>query len=63
MTLTKTIIMEFENYMKKQDWTQAQAAEKIGCSREHLSRILRGQKNPSTKLLDAMESIIKERNE
>lgn len=59
MTLTKTIIMEFENYMKAQDWTQATAAEKIGCSREHLSRVLRGQKNPSSKLLDNMEEVIK----
>lgn len=59
MTLTKTIIMEFENYMKTQDWTQATAAEKIGCSREHLSRVLRGQKNPSSKLLDNMEEVMK----
>lgn len=58
MTLTKTIIMEFENYMKSQGWTQTTAAEKIGCSREHLSRVLRGQKNPSSKLLDNMEEII-----
>ena len=59
MTITKLIINEFENYMKAQGWTQAQAAEKIGCSREHLSRVLRGQKNPSTRLLEAMEAIIK----
>lgn len=59
MTITKLIINEFENYMKQQDWTQAEAANKLGCSREHLSRILRGQKNPSTKLLETMEAIIK----
>ena len=59
MTITKLIVNAFENYIKEQGWTQAQAAEKIGCSREHLSRILRGKKNPSTKLLEAMESTIK----
>jgi transcriptional regulator with XRE-family HTH domain len=60
MTITKTIIMEFENYMKKNNLTQAEAAEKIGCGREHLSKILRGLKNPSSKLLDAMEATMKE---
>lgn len=59
MTITKLIINEFENYMKQQGWTQTEAANKLGCSREHLSRILRGQKNPSTKLLETMEAIIK----
>lgn len=59
MTITKLIINEFENYMKQQGWTQTEAANKLGCSREHLSRVLRGQKNPSTKLLETMEAIIK----
>lgn len=59
MTATKSIITEFENYMKQQGWTQTDAAEKLGCSSSHLSRILRGEKNPSTKLLDKMESIFK----
>ncbi len=58
MTITKTIILEFENYMKKYNLTQQQAAEKIGCSREHLSRVLRGLKNPSTTLLDKMEEVV-----
>ena len=60
MTITKLIIIKFENYMKYQGWTQNEAAEKIGCSGAHLSRILRGEKNPSTKLLDNMEAVFKE---
>lgn len=44
-------------YYKK--WTQTQAAEEIGCSQEHLSRIFRNLKNPSAKLLDKMEEVMK----
>ena len=62
MTLTKLIITEFENYMKKQGWTQTVAAEKLGCSACHLSRLLRGEKNPSSAILDKMEAIFKEWN-
>ncbi len=60
MTTTKFIITEYENSMKIKGWTQTEAAEKLGCSQEHLSRIFRGLKNPSIKLLDKMEEIIKE---
>ena len=59
MTITKLVITEFENYMKKQGWTQTEAAEKLGCSASHLSRLLRGEKNPSTKILEKMEAIFK----
>ena len=53
--MTKDIITNFENYMLQQGWNQTEAAQKIGCSQEHLSRIFRGLKNPSVKLLDKME--------
>ena len=62
MTTTKIMILEFENYMKKYNWTQAYAAERLECSPSHLSRILRGEKNPSIKLLDKMEEIMEEQN-
>lgn len=59
MTTTKIIINEFENYIKKHQLTQFEAAKQIGCSPGHLSRILRGEKNPSINLLDKMEEVIK----
>ncbi|MBQ3423284.1 MAG: helix-turn-helix transcriptional regulator [Romboutsia sp.] len=56
--MTKDIIIQFELFVRKNNWTQTEAAEKIGCSQEHLSRIFRGIKNPSVKLLDRMEKIM-----
>ena len=60
MTTTKLIITEFEKYMKTQRWTQLEAAQKLGCSDSHLSRVLRGEKNPSVRLLDKMEDVMEE---
>lgn len=61
--MTKDIINKFENYMLRRGWNQTEAAKQIGCSQEHLSRIFRGIKNPSVKLLDKMEEVMNERNE
>lgn len=40
--------------------TQQECAEEIGCCREHLSRVLRGLRSPSVKLLMNMETMMKE---
>ena len=58
--MTRDIIDKFEIFIYKHNWTQTEAAEKIGCSQEHLSRILRGLKNPSVKLLDNMEKVMEQ---
>lgn len=58
LTSTKTIITDYETFMKKRGWNQTQAAQAIGCSQEHLSRIFRGLKNPSIKLIDKMEEVM-----
>lgn len=57
--MTKEIITQYQIFMSKHNWTQTEAAEKIGCSQEHLSRIFRGLKNPSVKLIDKMEEVMK----
>ena len=44
--------------MYNKGWTQTEAANHIGCSQEHLSRIFKGTKNPSVKLLDKMEEVM-----
>lgn len=56
--MTRDIIEKYLIFTNKQSWTQTEAAEKIGCSQEHLSRIFKGTKNPSVKLLDKMEQIM-----
>ena len=56
--MTRDIIEKYLIFTNKQGWTQTEAAEKIGCSQEHLSRIFKGTKNPSVKLLDKMEQVM-----
>jgi len=56
--MTQDIIKQFEDFMLRQGWNQTEAAAQIGCSQEHLSRIFRGLKNPSVKLLDKMEEVM-----
>lgn len=58
--MTKDIIIQFQIFVTKHNWTQTEAAEKIGCSQEHLSRIFRGLKNPSVKLIDRMEEVMEQ---
>ena len=58
--MIRDIINKYEAFAYKKQWTQTEAAQQIGCSQEHLSRIFRGLKNPSMKLLDKMEEITKE---
>lgn len=60
--MTRDIINKYETFIYKHGWTQTEAAEKIGCSQEHLSRIFKGTKNPSVKLLDKMEHIMEKEN-
>ena len=58
--VTQDIINKFETFIYRKGWTQTEAAEKIGCTQEHLSRIFRSLRNPSSKLLDKMEAIMEE---
>ena len=58
--MTRDIIEKYEKFVLDSNWTQTEAAEAIGCSQEHLSRIFKGTKNPSVKLLDKMEEVMKE---
>ena len=60
--MTRDIIDRYARYIYKHNLTQTDAAEKIGCSQEHLSRILKGTKNPSVKLLDKMEQVMEKDN-
>lgn len=60
--MTRDIIDKYANYIYKHNLTQTEAAGQIGCSQEHLSRILKGTKNPSVKLLDKMEQVMEKNN-
>jgi len=57
--MIKEIIENFRIFIKQQGWTQEYAAGQIGCSQEHLSRILNYKKTPSVALLMRIENVIK----
>ena len=56
--LVEEIIQQFKDFMKNRGWTQQQTAEKLGCSRAHVSRLINGERNPSVKILVKMEDIM-----
>lgn len=57
--MIQEIIDKFSLFIARKLWTQETAAAKIGCTQEHLSRVLRGKKTPSVKLLMKMEEVMK----
>lgn len=57
--MIQEIIDEFAKYMGYYDIKQEEAAGLLGCCQEHLSRVLRGKKTPSVKLLMRMEEIMR----
>lgn len=57
--MIQEIIDAFSNYMETHDIKQEEAAASVGCCQEHLSRVLRGKKTPSVKLLMKMEEVMK----
>ena len=56
--MIQEIITKFNSFMTVHNLTQQEAAEQIECSQEHLSRVLRGKKTPSMKLLMKMEEVM-----
>lgn len=58
--MTRDIIKKYELFVYNHRWNQTYAAEKIGCSQEHLSRIFKGTRTPSVRLLDRMEEVMEE---
>lgn len=54
---------QFKQARKHLNLTQAQLAEKLGCSRVHISRVETGARKASRILLTALRKLIKEENE
>lgn len=60
--MVKDIIEQYKNFCKRKGWIQEQAAAELGCCRSHLSKIFSGTRNPSIKILEQMEKIMKKYN-
>ena len=58
--MIQEIIDKFSLFLYNNQITQEEAAKQIECSQEHLSRVLRGKKTPSIKLLMKMERYMEE---
>lgn len=58
--MIQEIIDKFNLFLYNNNITQEEAAKVIECSQEHLSRVLRGKKSPSVKLLMKMEKYMEE---
>lgn len=58
-SMIKDIIEQFKNFCNLNGWIQDEIAEKLGCSRSHVSKIFSGSRNPSMKILEKMEEVIK----
>lgn len=52
------IIANFQGFCDDNGWTHDTAAQKIGCSRSHISKIFAGTRNPSIEILRRMEEVM-----
>jgi len=52
------IIANFQDFCEDNKWTHDIAAQKIGCSRSHISKIFAGTRNPSIEILRRMEEVM-----
>lgn len=57
--MIKDIIEQFKKFCEQEGWIQEQIAEKLECSRSHISKIFSGTRNPSMKVLEKMEEVMK----
>ena len=54
-----SFLQDFSKYLAQQGITITSAAEKIGITRAHLSKVIHGKTSPSVELLSKMEKFIK----
>lgn len=62
MSIQKSIdsfLQEFKQYLSQQKITITSAAEYIGVTRAHLSKVIHGRTSPSVELLEKMEKFIR----
>lgn len=55
---SQAIAIKILDKMDEMKWTQAQVAEKIGCSQQYVSRIVKGSENLSLEMLSKIEDAL-----
>ena len=55
---SQAIAIKILDKMDEMKWTQTQVAEKIGCSQQYVSRIVKGSENLSLEMLSKIEDAL-----
>lgn len=55
---SQSVAMKMLDRMDEMKWTQAQVAEKLGCSQQYVSRIVKGSENLSLEMLSKIEDAL-----
>lgn len=52
---SQAVAMKMLDKMEEMKWTQAQVADKLGCSQQYVSRIVKGNENLTLEMLSKIE--------
>lgn len=55
---SQAIAVKILDKMDEMQWTQAQVAEKIGCSQQYVSRIVKGNENLTLEMISKIEDAL-----
>ena len=50
--------MKMLDKMEEMKWTQQQVAEKLGCSQQYVSRMVKGSENLTLEMLSKIEDVL-----
>ena len=55
---SQTVAIKMLDKMDEMKWTQQQVAEKLGCSQQYVSRIVKGNENLTLEMLSKIEDAL-----
>lgn len=55
---SQAVAMKMLDKMEEMKWTQSQVAEKLGCSQQYVSRIVKGSENLTLEMLSKIEDTL-----
>lgn len=55
---SQAVAMKMLDKMEEMKWTQQQVADKLGCSQQYVSRMVKGSENLTLEMLSKIEDIL-----
>jgi antitoxin component HigA of HigAB toxin-antitoxin module len=55
---SQTVAMRMLDKMSEMKWTQSQVAEKLGCTQQYVSKIVKGSENLTLEMLSKIEDAL-----